>query len=77
LIPGSGRSHEEGNGPGGSDKKEMETHSNMLSGKFHGQRSLAGYRPLSYKELDTTEQLNINNSSTLGYLISLNYSPTN
>ena len=31
LIPGWGRSHEEGNGPGGSDSKEMETHSNILA----------------------------------------------
>ena len=27
--------------------------------KFHGQRSLVGYIPWGYKELDTTEQLNI------------------
>ena len=29
----------------------------LLPGKFHGQRSLAGYRAWSCKELDTTEQL--------------------
>ena len=28
----------------------------FLSGKFHGQRSLAGYSPWSRKELDMTEQ---------------------
>ena len=28
-----------------------------LPGEFHGQRSLAGYRPWDRKELDTTEQL--------------------
>ena len=28
-----------------------------LPGEFHGQRSLAGYRPWGRKELDTTEQL--------------------
>ena len=28
-----------------------------LSGKFHGQRSLAGYSSWGLKELDTTEQL--------------------
>ena len=26
-------------------EKEMATHSNILPGKFHGQRSLAGYSP--------------------------------
>ena len=25
--------------------KEMATHSNILAGKFHGQRNLAGYSP--------------------------------
>ena len=29
----------------------------FLPGKFHGQRSLAGYSSCSRKELDTTEQL--------------------
>ena len=29
----------------------------LLSGKSHGQRSLAGYSPWGHKELDTTEQL--------------------
>jgi len=27
----------------------------VLSGEFHGQRSLAGYSPWGHKELDTTE----------------------
>ena len=27
----------------------------FLTGKFHGQRSLAGYNPCGHKELDTTE----------------------
>ena len=30
----------------------------FLLGKFHGQRSLAGYNPLDRKESDKTEQLN-------------------
>ena len=30
----------------------------FLPGKFHGQRSLAGYSPWGCKELDTTEHLN-------------------
>ena len=29
----------------------------FLTGKSHGQRSLVGYSPCSYKESDTTEQL--------------------
>ena len=29
----------------------------FLPGKFHGQRSLAGYSPWGHKELDMTEQL--------------------
>ena len=32
----------------------------FLPGKFHGQRSLAGYSPWGHKELDTTSQLNNN-----------------
>ena len=34
-------------------EKEMATHSSIL--KSHGQRSLAGYSPQGWKELDTTE----------------------
>ena len=33
----------------------MATHSSILPGKFHGQRSLAGYSPWGLKELDTAE----------------------
>ena len=29
----------------------------FLPGKFHGQRSLADYRPWGFKELDTTEEV--------------------
>ena len=36
-------------------EKEMATHSGILAGKFHGQRSLAGFSPWGHKELDTTE----------------------
>ena len=32
----------------------------FLPGKFHGQRSLAGYSPWRCKESDSTEQLNDN-----------------
>ena len=31
----------------------------FLSGESHGQRSLAGYRPQGYKELDMTEGLTL------------------
>ena len=37
-------------------EKEM---ARFLSGKFHGQRSLAGYTPQGCKELDTTEWLTL------------------
>ena len=36
-------------------EKEMATHSSILAGKFHAQRSPRGYSPWSWKELDTTE----------------------
>ena len=32
----------------------VATHSSILAGKFHGQRSLAGYTPWGHKESDTT-----------------------
>ena len=31
----------------------------FVPGKFHGQRSLAGYSPWGYKELDTAEHTHI------------------
>ena len=42
---------------GGEDppEKKMATHSSILAGKFHGQRSLVGYSPWGCKESDTTE----------------------
>ena len=46
LIPGLGRSSEEGNG--------YPLQYSCL-GKSHGQRSLVGYSPWGCKELDTTE----------------------
>ena len=33
----------------------VATHSSILAWKIHGQRSLAGYSALIYKESDTTE----------------------
>ena len=40
----------------------MATHSSILPGEFHGQRSLAGYSPWGGKESDTTEQLSLTQS---------------
>ena len=33
-------------------EEEIVTHSSILAGKAHGQRSLAGYSPQGRKELD-------------------------
>ena len=38
-------------------EKEMATHSSILAGEFHGQRSLVNYSPRHHKELGTTEWL--------------------
>ena len=38
-------------------EEEMAPTPVFLPGKFHGQRSLAGYSPQGCKELDMTEQL--------------------
>ena len=35
-------------------EKEMATHSSILAGESHGQRSLVGYSPRGCKELDMT-----------------------
>ena len=37
----------------------MATHSNILAGEFHGQRSLVGYSPWGPKELDMNELLSM------------------
>ena len=37
----------------------MATHSSILPGKSHGQRSLLGYSPWGCKESDMTEQLSM------------------
>ena len=50
-IPGSGRSPE---------RRIWQPTPIFLPGKFHGQRSLAGYSPWGHKELDMTEQLTFN-----------------
>ena len=38
--------------------KGIATHSNILTGEFHGQRSLEGYSPWGHNESDMTERLN-------------------
>ena len=37
----------------------MATHSSILAGKSHEQRSLMGYSPWGHKESDMTEQLSM------------------
>ena len=44
----------------------MANHSSILSGEFHGQRSLVNYSPWGRKKLDTSEGL-----STYEMLVSL------
>ena len=40
-------------------EKGMATHSVVLLGESHGQRSLVGYSPSGRKESDTTERLTL------------------
>ena len=44
-------------GPGRSLEEETATPPGFLPGKFHGQRSLAGYSPWGREEMDTAEGL--------------------
>ena len=46
----------------------MAPHSSILAGKSHGQRTLAGYRPWSDKELEMTEQLSIHGMGEMNIL---------
>ena len=43
----------------------MSTHSNILAGESHRQRSLVGYSPWGHKELDTTEWLTLYTNNTI------------
>ena len=43
----------------------MATHSIILAGESHGQRSLAGYSPWGHKQSDTTERLSTANIYSL------------
>ena len=40
-------------------EKGVKTHSTILDGKFHGQRSLADYSSWGHKELDRTKHLSL------------------
>ena len=40
-------------------EEEMATHSSILAGEFHGQRSLLGYSPWGGKQSDNTELLTL------------------
>ena len=49
------------------DDKSLEEKLNLLlSGEFHGQKSLAGYRPWGHKESDTIEQLSTAQHTFIG-----------
>ena len=50
------------------DPLEMATTLVSLPGEFHGQKSLAGYRPQGCKELNTAERLTFSLSSTCSTL---------
>ena len=54
-------------------KEEMATHSNILAGKSHGQKILAGYSPWGHIESDTTKRPS---THTLDYRNSLDLSDT-
>ena len=44
-------------------EEEMATHSSILAGNFHGQRSLVGCSPWCHKESNTTDQALKQNST--------------
>ena len=57
LLSNSGDKKEMGSILGQEDPLEegMAIHSSILAWESHGQRSLVGYSPQGYKDLDTTE----------------------
>ena len=55
LFQGVTANFEAGNPAFG--EREMATHSSILAGESHGQRSLVGYSPWGRKESDMTERL--------------------
>ena len=46
----------------------MATHSSILAGKSHGQRSLAGCSPWGHTELDTTEPFSFSFKNGKGWV---------
>ena len=54
-LPKAGDARDISESLGGEDplEKEIATHSSILAGKSHGQRSLLGYSPWGHKESDT------------------------
>ena len=48
-------------------EEEMVTHSNILPGESHGQRSLVGSSPWSPKELEMTERTHTSIKLTLTF----------
>ena len=58
LSANAGDSGDAGSVPAGQKdplEKEVATHSSILPGKFHRQKSLVGYSPWGRKESDSTE----------------------
>ena len=49
-------------------EKGMATHSGILAGKSHGERSLVGYNPRGHKELETTKRLTPSPPTSYGIL---------
>ena len=47
-------------------EKRMATHSSILPGEFHGQRSLVGHSPWDCQESDMTERLTFSLSPSIG-----------
>ena len=48
-------------------EEEMATHSSILAGESHGQRSLVGYSPRGHKESDTTCVSDLHNKCNRTY----------
>ena len=57
CLPVSRETRDSGPSLGEEDslEEEMATHSSILAGHFHGQRSLVGCSPWCHKESDTTD----------------------
>ena len=62
-----GRSHKNLNNST-SLEEETASHSSILAGASHGQRSLAGYGPWGSKEWDTTEHAHAQKAQTFDTL---------